>query len=416
MGEMSIENIPEYFICPISLQIMKDPVTAVSGITYDRDSIEHWLFDTHHTICPVTKQPLLTNSDFLITPNHTLRRLIQAWSTVNSPYGGGGDDEIIPTPKTPPTKSYVANLVRKLRIPSLQMKTLQKLEALAAEMNERNRVCMVEAGLAEGLLSFVVSCYKRRESNNGLEVALSILYTVRVSLLSIAENDDEIMDSLMWVFGLTDSESSAKLKFHASHVLKSVVKNSNPRLLERLKPDFFRDIGSYLRGGENINALLYVLSEACKWGRNRAAMVEAGVVFDLVEVELRRSPAAAPEKRTTELVLGVIHQLCSCAEGRAQLLSHAAGVAVVTRRMLKVSPAADDRAVMIVWLISKHSATSGVVTEMLRVGTVAKLCMVMQANCGTHLKEKARDILRAHCTVWKDSPCVEVATLTRFTR
>ncbi|KAL8036436.1 hypothetical protein ABFX02_12G158700 [Erythranthe guttata] len=411
---MSIENIPEYFICPISLQIMKDPVTAVSGITYDRDSIEHWLFDTHHTICPVTKQPLLTNSDFLITPNHTLRRLIQAWSTVNSPYAAASDGgQCIPTPKTPVTKSYVANLVRKLRIPSLQMKTLEKLEALAAEMNERNRVCMVEAGLAEGLLCFVVSCYKSGESNNGLEVALSILYTVRGLILS---TDEIIMDSLMWVFGLTDGESSAKLKLHASHVLKSVVKNSNPRLLERLKPDFFRNIGSYLRGGDNINALLYVFSEACKWGRNRAAMVEAGVVFDLVEVELRRSPAAAPEKRTTELVLGVIHQLCSCAEGRAQLLSHAAGVAVVTRRMLKVSPAADERAVMIVWLISKHSATSGVVTEMLRVGTVAKLCMVMQANCGTHLKEKARDILRAHCTVWKDSPCVEVATLTRFTR
>ncbi|KAL7133630.1 hypothetical protein ABFS83_12G155000 [Erythranthe nasuta] len=408
---MKIENIPEYFICPISLQIMKDPVTAVSGITYDRDSIEHWLFDTHHTICPVTKQPLPTNSDFLITPNHTLRRLIQAWSTV---YAAG--DEIIPMPpKTPLTKSYVANLVRKLRIPSLQMKTLQKLEVLAAEMNERNRVCMVEAGLAEGLLSFVVSCYKSGESNNGLEVALSILYTVRDLILSINKNDDEIMDSLMWVFGLIDGESSAKLKFHASHVLKSVVKNSNPRLLERLKPDFFRDIASCLRGGENINPLLYVLSEACRWGRNRAAMVEAGVVFELVEVELRRSPAP-PEKRTTELVLGVIHQLCSCAEGRAQLLSHAAGVAVVTRRMLKVSPAADERAVMIVWLISKHSATSGVVTEMLRVGTVAKLCMVMQANCGTHLKEKARDILRAHCTVWKDSPCLELATLTRFTR
>ncbi|KAL0337060.1 UNVERIFIED_CONTAM: E3 ubiquitin-protein ligase PUB23 [Sesamum calycinum] len=41
-----MENIevPEYFICPISLQIMKDPVTAVSGITYDRESIGMSLF------------------------------------------------------------------------------------------------------------------------------------------------------------------------------------------------------------------------------------------------------------------------------------------------------------------------------------------------------------------------------------
>ncbi|XWS52788.1 hypothetical protein CRYUN_Cryun11dG0102400 [Craigia yunnanensis] len=31
-------EIPQYFVCPISLQIMKDPVTVVTGITYDKEN------------------------------------------------------------------------------------------------------------------------------------------------------------------------------------------------------------------------------------------------------------------------------------------------------------------------------------------------------------------------------------------
>ncbi|GMJ03356.1 plant U-box 23 [Hibiscus trionum] len=78
-------EVPTYFICPISLQIMKDPVTAATGITYDRESIEHWLLTCKNTTCPVTQQPLPPDSD--LTPNHTLRRLIQAWCIDNASLG-----------------------------------------------------------------------------------------------------------------------------------------------------------------------------------------------------------------------------------------------------------------------------------------------------------------------------------------
>ncbi|KAL3825710.1 hypothetical protein ACJIZ3_021739 [Penstemon smallii] len=59
------------------------------------------------------------------------------------------------------------------------IKTLQKLEALAVE-NERNRVQMVEAGLGNALVSFLVSCHRKREMN-GMEECVSLLYLVRGS-------------------------------------------------------------------------------------------------------------------------------------------------------------------------------------------------------------------------------------------
>ncbi|KAG8374046.1 hypothetical protein BUALT_Bualt11G0090200 [Buddleja alternifolia] len=402
-------EIPEYFICPISLQIMKDPITAISGITYDRESIENWLFKRHNTICPVTKQPLPRDPE--LTPNHTLSRLIQAWCTSN------GIDRIA-TPKPPLSKLYVMNLIRDLSVQDLQLKTLQKLESLAME-NDRNRVCMVEAGLGEALTSFIISCYRRRsEMINGLEEALSILYILRRSLVSMGPltEDDEIIESLIWILA---GDYNPSVKSHAAHALKSVIQKANPGLLQRLKPEFFKTITSNIRDKNTktlipqqaSNALLHVLLQTCPWGRNRVAMIESGSVFSLVEVELR-----SPEKKTTELVLGILYHLCSCSDGRAQLLNHAAGIAVIARRILVISTTSDDRAVMIVWLLCKYSATNGVLQEMLRVGTVAKLCMVMQSNCAWRLKEKIREILKRHYDVWKDSPCVEVAFLTGCVR
>ncbi|KAL0410184.1 UNVERIFIED_CONTAM: E3 ubiquitin-protein ligase PUB24 [Sesamum latifolium] len=390
-------EVPQYFICPISLQIVKDPVTAITGITYDRQSIERWLFETNNTTCPVSKQPLPRDSD--LTPNNTLCRLIQAWCTLNA---ANGIDRI-PTPKRPLSKLHAINLIRDLYQPDLQIKTLRKLEALAIE-NDRNRVFLVEAGLADALTSFIISCHDKRQKN-GLEEALSLFYVVRASLgqskRPLTEND-EIFDSLVWALGGDYLPDSVVVKSHAAYALRVIVEKANPGLLERLKPEFLAKSSKISQQGKN--SLLHALLDACPWGRNRVLMVESGAVFDLIEVELR-SP---DQKKTTELVLGILCHLCSCADGRAQLVNHTAGIGAVTRPILKVSSTADERAVSIIWLIAKYCGTDRVLEEMLRVGTVAKLCMVMQANSAAHLKEKAKEILRTKSDVWNDHyPCTE---------
>ncbi|KAF2558136.1 hypothetical protein F2Q68_00017223 [Brassica cretica] len=62
-------QIPYHFRCPISLELMRDPVTVCTGQTYDRTSIESWVSTGTNTTCPVTRAPL---SDFTLIPNHTL--------------------------------------------------------------------------------------------------------------------------------------------------------------------------------------------------------------------------------------------------------------------------------------------------------------------------------------------------------
>lgn len=71
--------VPSFFLCPITYEIMADPVTLDTGMTYDRASIEEWLEHGHNT-CPSTNRILLTPH---LIPNLTLHRAIRAWCAAN---------------------------------------------------------------------------------------------------------------------------------------------------------------------------------------------------------------------------------------------------------------------------------------------------------------------------------------------
>lgn len=284
-----------------------------------------------------------------------------------------------------------------------------QLELLAAQ-SERNRKCLVESGVPKAVLMFIVSCFRKGQIKEGLEEALSLLQFVKVpteeAMLILSEDDHQILDSLTWVLALPSDQirNSIAVKSHAVLVLKKLVHKGGPGVLERLNLEFFERIVKILRNGaitqQGTRASLQVMLSACPWGRNRFMMVEAGAVFNLIEIEL-----TAPEKKITELVVTILFHLCTCADGRAQFLSHEGSIAVVTERLLKVSAAVDDKVMFVLALVSQFSATNGVLQEMLRVGTVSKLFMLLQGDHAKYLKDKAMEIIRAHSKVWKNSPC-----------
>ncbi|CAH8381672.1 unnamed protein product [Eruca vesicaria subsp. sativa] len=70
---------PEELRCPISLQLMYDPVIVSSGQTYERICIEKWFSDGHNT-CPKTQQQL---SHLCLTPNYCVKALISSWCEQN---------------------------------------------------------------------------------------------------------------------------------------------------------------------------------------------------------------------------------------------------------------------------------------------------------------------------------------------
>ncbi|KAK8449049.1 hypothetical protein SEVIR_7G153600v4 [Setaria viridis] len=70
---------PEELRCPISLQLMYEPVVIASGQTYERACIEKW-FNSGNTTCPKTRKQLPQLS---VTPNYCIKGLIASWCEQN---------------------------------------------------------------------------------------------------------------------------------------------------------------------------------------------------------------------------------------------------------------------------------------------------------------------------------------------
>ncbi|KAG2241813.1 hypothetical protein Bca52824_096344 [Brassica carinata] len=72
--------VPPDFRCPLSLELMTDPVIVTSGQTYERAFIENW-FDMGLMVCPKTRQAL---SQTTLTPNFTVKAFIANWCESNN--------------------------------------------------------------------------------------------------------------------------------------------------------------------------------------------------------------------------------------------------------------------------------------------------------------------------------------------
>jgi hypothetical protein len=63
--------VPEEFLCPITLELMTDPVVAEDGHTYERSAITDW-FANGNGLSPKTQAEM----GQVVTPNYSLRALI----------------------------------------------------------------------------------------------------------------------------------------------------------------------------------------------------------------------------------------------------------------------------------------------------------------------------------------------------
>ena len=80
---------PDNFLCPITYDIMHDPVSARDGHTYERSAIQRW-FDEGKRSSPVTNEIMLSTD---LIPNHFVKAQISTWRDQNE--GDAGVDNRI---------------------------------------------------------------------------------------------------------------------------------------------------------------------------------------------------------------------------------------------------------------------------------------------------------------------------------
>lgn len=220
-------TVPKDFVCPISLDLMSDPVIISTGQTYDRTSIARWIEEGHCT-CPKTGQMLV---DSRIVPNRALKNLIVQWCAAS---GVSYESEFVTDSSTNegfvsglPTKAAVeANkatvsiLIEYLADGSEAAQTVAAREIrLLAKTGKENREFIAEAGAIPHLRRLLKSEDAVAQENSVTAMLNLSIYEKNKSRIMEEEDCLEAIVSVL-VSGLTveAQENAAATLFSLSAV------------------------------------------------------------------------------------------------------------------------------------------------------------------------------------------------------
>lgn len=399
-GEMEL-TIPNHYRCPISLDLMKDPVTLSTGITYDRQSIETWI-EAGNVTCPITNQVLRSVEPI---PNHTIRKMIQDWCVQNKSHG----IERIPTPRIPLSSVEVSEILGKITTACKRddrdgcKDLVSKIKTLTKE-SERNKRCIVSNGAASAL-SAAFEEFSRADFDRNSVVL------------------EEILSALTSVFPLVDEEAKSSLGSAASlHclvwflesgdlsgrrsavlVLKEIVSSDKQKLdafaaIEGALAALFKLIREPICPTATKASLMVVYHMVGSNGSSASPstekivekFVEMGLVSLLLEI------LVDSERSICEKALGVLDGICSTQKGRETAYDHALTMPVLVKKILRVSNLVTEFSVSILWKLCKNETREEgtALVEALRVGAFQKLLLLLQVGCVERIKEKTTDLLK----------------------
>uniref|UniRef100_A0A0E0KUI1 U-box domain-containing protein n=1 Tax=Oryza punctata TaxID=4537 RepID=A0A0E0KUI1_ORYPU len=401
---------PPLFLCPISMELMEDPVTVATGVTYDRRSIERWFFKYGKTTCPATMQRL---ASFDLTPNHTLKRVISSWldrassSSSSSPSTAGA-----------PATSSSSNALARERLPSVlagieetpfKATALKNLKSCMAG-DEAAREDFVACGGIQ-VLGRVMTQALAESCAGGDFSAFRTCEEAAAVLATLPLSDDASVELLlkpecMRPVSVLVQRGSAEARLHAMSMISKISRAS------------VRDWTTAVDVDDMVKALLELLSDgasaklssraldvlldvtARSRGARRAKAVELGAVHVLVELLLDA------DRHVAERSLLLLKRMCKCPEGRLAFAEHGLAVAAVARAVLRVSGLATRLAVNVLWLVACAAAPAErVLEDMVVGGAMAKLLVLMQVESSPSTKAKAVKMLRAHGAFWRQYPC-----------
>ncbi|MCO5614182.1 hypothetical protein L7F22_068463 [Adiantum nelumboides] len=279
--------IPDEFRCPISLDLMQDPVVIASGHTFDRAAISKWI-DNGHRTCPKSGQRLL---HVMFIPNNVLRRMIQRWCDDNCiPYDKTEgscshedveEDHILSREEALATmKETVAYLIGKLATGSLDIQRHVTCELrLLTKCGIENRICIAEAGAIPFLVPLLTSPDERTQENAVTAMLNLSICENNKSLIMAAGALDAVVEVLSLGATMTTRENAAATLFSLSMVndYKLAIGEKSgaiAALVELLKE-------GTSRGKKDAATALFHL---CIFGGNKPKVVNAGAVPVLLQL------------------------------------------------------------------------------------------------------------------------------------
>lgn len=383
-------QIPWYFRCPISLELMRDPVTVCTGQTYDRASIESWVA-TGNTTCPVTRAPL---SDFTLIPNHTLRRLIQEWCVDNRSFG----IERIPTPKQPAEPDHVRILLAQAGSGgggvAARAAAVRRLRALARE-SEKNRVVMATSETRSALLDIAFEGLGLDSDSDLESESMAVLAMVGLGEPEAEADIAARPDRLNRLSEILLHSSSLEARINAGAVVEvSAAVSATARSALGETDGIIHGLVRLTEEKSNSRAVrvgIRSIFAMCLLKENRVRAVQAGaakaVMRKLGEVETERGAAA-------------VELMCRVEGGREAVISGAGGGAEAVKALVKamaIGRAAEHAAGALVAIVSSSDSLQ---IEAVKAGAMGQLLLMVQGGFSDRAKRKAQVLLKLLRLAW----------------
>ncbi|XP_076885391.1 E3 ubiquitin-protein ligase PUB23-like [Bidens hawaiensis] len=394
---------PQDFRCPISMELMKEPVIISTGVTYERKNIEKWLFSYKKKTCPATMQSI---QNFGLTPNHTLKRLILGWQNSHSTSTSTSTSS-----SSSPSPSYkrdeMVALLKTLGSSPFKVNCLKKIKEIV-ELGDEMKLDFILLGgldvIFHLIVQILVDCsdfmvFRACEEALGVVQHLHITeeHGKVIELLSKPECMKSMSIILQRgskdarVYTITIFKKLAKANFDWSYVVNEQGIGMFKSMLELASDEI-----SMKASSSALQVLIKIL-DSSKKSRSRA--IEAGAMCTLIEL-LPDSNRSKCEK-----ILHIIKLLCECPEGRVAFIEHRLGIGAVSKKMFNVSEMASKICVKIFSLICCFHPTERVLEEMMVYGAVKKLVVLLHMSGPSSMKNKVLDMFKKHGNSWSRYPC-----------
>ncbi|EYU40644.1 hypothetical protein ABFS82_14G056500 [Erythranthe guttata] len=339
--------VPEEFKCPLSKELMRDPVIIASGQTFDKPFIRKWLQAGNKT-CPRTQQVL---SHTILTPNHLIRTMIAQWCKnhgVKLPDSVNRTDE---EGLTKADKDHFVSLLKKMS------STLPHQKESAKELR---------------LLTKRLPSFRALFGEESLDAIPKLL-----SPLSQAKLESDLQEDLITtLLNISIHENNKKLVLETPNVL--------PLLMEALR-------SGTIETKSNAAAALFTLSAL---DSNKAIIGRFGALKPLIDLLDEGHPLVMKD------VASAIFNLCILHENKARVVSDG-GVRVIMKKILNRTHV--DELLSIVAMLSSSQRA---IEEMVELGAVPCLLSIIRESSCARNKENCIAILHAICfsdrSKWKE--------------
>lgn len=402
MNEAQTEIIiPHLFRCPISLDLLEDPVTLCTGQTYDRSSIEKWLSAGNFT-CPVTMQKL---HDLSIVPNNTLRHLIDQWLQLGPQFDDTGNSATI---------DYLASLKHTLESQEAtlesKLQALDKIRVLSDEYCSFKKSCFHQLSFLPLLLELVFGSSLDAQlvtKNHHMEFAELALYCI-LKLLPLVNLDPLNMikdESKLEMFLLLFEKGTSSVKTSLCHLIDSI--STAASITEEVchmlgnSQKLVREIVLVI--GQNCEvsmAAIRAMSALCSLQSNRESLVKAGAIDGIIAYI---SGCETRQKNLAPLAMETMKKLLVLENAKEALVNHPNGVETLVKMVFRVcNQECSESAVGVLSIICRDFGRAR--EEAIGAGVLTQLLFLLQSQCGTKTKTKARMLLKLLRSKWIEEP------------